>query len=405
MNALGEATITVTTQEGGHSASCTVSTYLGSAERARQAEFDRLSAWPPNEQCDIIEVKEMADFGNVPPQYGWGYGSSAHRVRGFGYAVSPTVTDPTLRAELESEVERYKKYLNTWPHEYHHAWNAPYVEPSSIYENGAYRTADTGRKWIILFLDEATAFQAGQIYLRGCMLEDYARLLEQWVSGGKDPQQFQFSARSWYYDTFGWFPERITEEMGEIWNLYDAKNDFAALASSMPKEEASLLVKIIIDEHSDRIERRVYDFVSVFSAAPPLVPTSFDTEEFYMRVVNRCFTIPANYRNPADGNTFNLFELIGQDGRGATMARLRAEMEKDRERWLHPVAVTGVTCEPTTLNLRVGEYGYTRATLQPADPLNQRVAWSSSDESIASVIPENASLDLRPLAKASGPPR
>jgi hypothetical protein len=126
MNALGEATITVTTQEGGHSASCKVSTYLGSAEKARQAEFDRLSG-PVTANEKIILVKEMADF-EVPYGYGFSFDMDRMIANGFNYAVSSVVTNQQLKEQLEKEVERRNlRNSYVWAHEFQHGVTARYV--------------------------------------------------------------------------------------------------------------------------------------------------------------------------------------------------------------------------------------------------------------------------------------
>ena len=50
-----------------------------------------------------------------------------------------------------------------------------------------------------------------------------------------------------------------------------------------------------------------------------------------------------------------------------------------------PVAVTGVTVSPTTLNLEVGQSGTLTETVAPSGATNKNVTWSSSDATIASV--------------------
>ncbi|HQK38068.1 MAG TPA: Ig-like domain-containing protein, partial [Bacteroidales bacterium] len=49
------------------------------------------------------------------------------------------------------------------------------------------------------------------------------------------------------------------------------------------------------------------------------------------------------------------------------------------------VPVTGVTVNPTSLSLTVGQTGQLTATVQPADATNKNVSWSSSNTSVATV--------------------
>lgn len=50
-----------------------------------------------------------------------------------------------------------------------------------------------------------------------------------------------------------------------------------------------------------------------------------------------------------------------------------------------PVAVTGVTLEPASFSLTMGEYQQLATTIEPINATNQAVTYSSSDESIATV--------------------
>lgn len=50
-----------------------------------------------------------------------------------------------------------------------------------------------------------------------------------------------------------------------------------------------------------------------------------------------------------------------------------------------PIAVTGVTVEPTTLTLNVGEEGVLSATVTPSTATNKDISLSSSNEEVATV--------------------
>lgn len=50
-----------------------------------------------------------------------------------------------------------------------------------------------------------------------------------------------------------------------------------------------------------------------------------------------------------------------------------------------PIAVTGVTVEPTTMTLAPDEEGVIKATVTPSTATNKKISIASSDESIATV--------------------
>ncbi|MDR1841564.1 MAG: Ig-like domain-containing protein [Holophagales bacterium] len=321
--AVGEARITATTQDGGKTASCDVSVTLYDPveEAKRQAEFERLSVWPPNVQRDIHEVKEMADFNNVPSSFGFWYVPALHRVDGFDYAVSPAVTDPQLKEQLQKEVERQNLAVShTWEHEYQHARNAKYTRNI--------RWQNTPRsQWKSGFLDETSAFLSSMMLFRKNMLDEYAKQLEQFVVAGGNPQQFKFSAVS-YGEAIGYV--LIIEKMA-IW--YDTNNNFAELMSGVSQDEAAMLMHSYFDFFFHYNFAAYYDIsrmdeIYLIFNNPPNIQTSFDTDEFFQKTLNAIFTYKI------DDKDVNLFEIMGQIAREEFLAKLNAKMEEEYARWL-----------------------------------------------------------------------
>ncbi len=58
-------------------------------------------------------------------------------------------------------------------------------------------------------------------------------------------------------------------------------------------------------------------------------------------------------------------------------------LEKDNTIW-----VTGITLKPAVLSLTVGDEAKLEAALEPANATHQEIAWSSSDETVAAVVPQ-----------------
>lgn len=50
-----------------------------------------------------------------------------------------------------------------------------------------------------------------------------------------------------------------------------------------------------------------------------------------------------------------------------------------------PIAVSGVTVEPTTMSLNVGEEGVLKATVTPSTATNKSISLASSNEDVATV--------------------
>ena len=317
--AVGEARITATTQDGGKTASCDVSVTLYDPveEAKRQAEFERLSG-PPNVQRDIHEVKEMADFSNVPPNFGFGYVSSTHTVDGYDFAVSPTVTNQQLKEQLEKEVEwRNLNFTYFWEHEFHHAMNAKYKwpikEPKSL--------------WKIAFLDETSAYLSDAILFRQNMLGEYAKQLEQFILEGGKPQEFKFSAVSYLLATgIG-----STEARNHMIVWYDMNNNFAEVMFGVSQNESIQLLSCHFDMFSDMFDnnRNMYgDPINGVFGQTSFIPTSFDTDEFFQKALNALFTYKI------DDKDVNLYEIMGQVAREEFLAKLNAKMEVEYARWL-----------------------------------------------------------------------
>jgi hypothetical protein len=316
MNALGEATITVTTQEGDHKASCTVSTYLGSEERARKAGFDRLSG-PVNIDRTIYEVKQESDI--LQPSF-FGYEYLDHTASGSNYILSPSVTDPVLKEELGKLVEHMNNnYMYRWEHELRHGANAKHVWTIRKPQNA----------WRVHFLDETSANLAGFVLFRKKMLDEYVKQLNEWVSGGKDPKQFQFS--SWQYHNATTTNSTPSSAMAQMMTWWDANNDFAGLLSGISPAEASLFMfgsfdvfEYLFDTSSTNYRTGINDWCF---GKPNFISCSYDTDEFFQKALSALFT----YR-VADKDV-SLFELMGQKDQVAYVTRLNAKMEEELERY------------------------------------------------------------------------
>ena len=63
------------------------------------------------------------------------------------------------------------------------------------------------------------------------------------------------------------------------------------------------------------------------------------------------------------------------------------------------VAVTGVSLNPASLSLEVGDTGTLTAAVAPADATNQAVTWSSSNEAVATV--SNGTVSARSAGQAA----
>jgi hypothetical protein len=238
-------------------------------------------------------------------------------------------------------------------------------------------------------LDEVSAMFGESMLFRKNMLEEYAKQLEQWKQEGKDPKDFQFSALEYALETGG-----ATLGM-TIW--YDTYNDFAGLMSGMSQAEAAQLVSCYFDVFSNMFDNYREGMNRIFDETL-VIPTSFDTEEFFQKALNGMFTCQI------DGKEVSVLELMAPAAKAGFLAKLNAKMEEELEKWLHAVSVTGVMVSPATMTLRVGEYGDIHATLLPENSnfKNTQIHWSSSDNSIVSISLDNGDAVVVVLAKAPG---
>jgi hypothetical protein len=244
MKATGEATITATAQDGGHAASCTVSTRLGSEERARDAEYERLSG-PVKIDKVTYEVKDWNDFNN-PSRFM--YDPNTHTAYGSDFKLSESVTDPALKEQLAKMLDLQNVACSySWEHEFRHGANAKYS--STIIKKPE-------NAWKINFLDETSANLAEIMLFRKNMLEEYKKQLDAWVLSGKDPKQFQFSAWGYNITTSG-----STSMRTKMILWWDAKNDFADLMTGVSPEEAALLVFHSFD-YFEGLFDRAYQYIS-----------------------------------------------------------------------------------------------------------------------------------------------
>jgi hypothetical protein len=306
---IGEATITVTAEDGGKKDTCavTVTEFDPVEEAKRQAEFDKLSK-DVNEDWTIVEVKQMPDFDNLPLEQGLGFGytDTTHTARGYGYIVSSLVTDPMLKSELESYA-KLKNFLSSfsWVHELRHGKNAPYATYSII--------KAPKNLWRLLFLDETSAYLSSMMLFRKNMLEEYA----------KNP--FGFSA--WQYNQENGATENLAKNRMMDW--YDEKNDFADLMSRVSLEEAALLIYGYYDMFADLFDKNASGAKSINNVfgQTNFIETRFDQEPFFQEALNWLFTYKV------DGKDVNLWQIMGADARDATLKKLNDKMEEEYEKW------------------------------------------------------------------------
>jgi hypothetical protein len=308
----------------------------------------------------------MADFENKGITSWW---DRYTLVKGaMEYAVSPTVTNQQLREQLEQEATRKNRnWSGIKAHEWRHADISRYV----------YTIKEPKLSWKIFFLDEVSADLGSLVLFREDMLNEYVKQLEMWKQEGKDPKDFSFSVID--YALSGLSTGRTNLTMVHWW---DANNDFAGLLSGVSQSEAAKLVSCCYDLYLEVFNPSVnpshyYGTYSLFGV-PLTIPTGFDTEEFFQKAVSGLFTIEIGDKN------VNLLEVAGMTARQEFLSRLNAKMKQEYERWLNAVSVTGVTVSPTTMTLRVGEYGDIKATLQPenSDFKLPRTHWQSSDNKV-----------------------
>jgi hypothetical protein len=313
----GSATVTATAQDGGISASCTVTVtkYDPVEEAARKREFDRLSG-PVNVNKTVYQIANWEDFSKP---MNWMYASSNHTVYGYGFAVSSNVTDSILKGELERNVNQLNTAcLYSWEHELKHGSNAKYV-----------RTIKDPKKiWKACYLDEASAYLASMVLFRINMLEEYSKQLNEWVLAGKNPNQFKFNVSSYFMEVMGGVPD---DSQSRMLTWYDTNNNLTELKSLVSQNEALLLVNFGFERFAGMFDVNYMNYRDsinrAFGEFPNFISVSYDTDEFFQTAVNAWFTYEIN------GKTVNLFELMGSAARAEFLSKLNAKMELEYQRY------------------------------------------------------------------------
>jgi hypothetical protein len=259
-----------------------------------------------------VEVKQMSDFGSVPPGVGFGYDSVSHTPHGFKYAVSATVTDPVLKAELERELAwRNINSPYAWTHELHHGKIAKY----------SWTIKEPKNRWKSEFLNETSAFLSEEILFRKNMLDEYARQLKEWTDSGKNPNQFRFSSKLFMTETGGGSTARRSMT---AW--YDSNNNFQELMSFVSQEEADALMLYGFDMFSNGFNQAYLGINRVFGNTN-YITCIYDKDEWFQTGLNAMFTYEIN------GKTVNLFELMGSAARTEFLSKLNAKMELEYQRY------------------------------------------------------------------------
>ena len=192
-------------------------------EARRLAEFNRLSA-PANKIETIIYVEKMEDF----KVKGFGYNSDNHIVTGCKFVVSPTVTDPALKAQLGKEAEslnnNFLVYL--WNHELKHETNAKYRITIKEPKN----------RWKIEFLDETSAY---------IVQDSVKNILAMSLISSNEATQLMFEFFNFFSDLF---------------------------------------------DKSDSVDYRTVINYRAFSGSKPIDGISYDSDEWFMTGLNAFFT-------------------------------------------------------------------------------------------------------------------
>ncbi|MCL1894170.1 MAG: hypothetical protein FWG02_08060, partial [Holophagaceae bacterium] len=272
-------------------------------EARRLAEFNRLSA-PVNENKTIIEVKQMSDFEKGT---GFSYSDYNHSAKGYNFAVSATVTDQTLKAQLEKETERMNNFILSylWEHEFRHGAIIKYMLTIKEPKN----------RWKSEFLNKTSAYLASTILFRKNMLEEYAKQLE--LAGG-NPNQVQFSSRSYLLENGIVFNPALIQMIP--W--WDTKNNFPELISFVSQDEASLLVSSGFDRFYNLFDSSdTYKSMNNVFKNTTFISCSYDTDEFFMKAVNAFFTYKIGDKD------VNLFELMTPADREAFLTKLNTKMQ------------------------------------------------------------------------------
>ena len=110
-----------------------------------------------------------------------------------------------------------------------------------------------------------------------------------------------------------------------------------------------------------------------------------DTSGNYNLTYNSDKQIALNYPNSTSGNVYYVACTNGAFAATAANATSDAATIRLFEKYTGSVAVTGVSLNKTTLNLKVGGTETLTATVEPDDATNKSVTWSTSDDTVATV--------------------